>query len=87
MTNVNGCAQFSENRHIARVAKIAAGYLMTHAKKNLGDSAHSRSADADEVNCAEVFWHGLRKVWLNHEVTPRLDREHCFMQTPHLLST
>jgi hypothetical protein len=48
---------------------------VTHSEKDAGDAAHPRTADADEVNGAQVVWNGLCEIWLDHGYQLKTRRE------------
>ena len=52
MTDVNLGTQLAQGSYVRSVAQIAAGHLVAHADENAGDTAHTRSADANEVHHA-----------------------------------
>ena len=59
-------AQFTKGRRVVVLATVRAGHHVTGLEKHPSDTAHSRTADPDEVNCADRRRKGLGKIWRYH---------------------
>ncbi len=66
MADRDRCTQVAQGVDVRRIAHIGAGHGVPRLEEQARDSAHPRSADAHEVQSAELVGDGHGQVGLDH---------------------